>query len=163
MRYFFNKLETIINSLVRKLTLYYTMYMTVDEIYGIQEFPWTGVIGWVCFNAPRSDLKKVKEKFCVKSPKTECTHANGHSSELWKDYIFSSLLIIFKVKFYLAEITSYIQNLSHMLFPKYVLNPLHKQRLKNLPNFLVEQRYQQRHFNVLHLITIFYFIHLEIH
>lgn len=56
------------------------MYMTVEEINCIQEFPWTSVTGWVCFNA-RSDLKKVKEKFCIKSPKTEWTHAKGCTSE----------------------------------------------------------------------------------
>lgn len=57
------------------------MYMTVEKIYGIQAFPWTGVIGWVCFNTSMSDLKKAKEKFSINSPKIEYTHAKGHSSE----------------------------------------------------------------------------------
>lgn len=57
------------------------MYVTVEEIYGIQAFPWTDFIGRVCFNKPRSDLKNAKEKFCIKHPKTDCAHAKGDSSE----------------------------------------------------------------------------------
>lgn len=52
---------------------------------------------------------------------------------LWKDGIVSSLLIIFNDKFYLEEIPSYFQNLSHMLFPKYVLESLVQAKTKELP------------------------------